>query len=379
MSHTILNTGNRLRVCGNNYYGQLGLGHAEPVNVLTKCDFFENHELQILDTHCGTNFTIVNTTHGLYVFGRNDFGQLGLGSGVESVSVPTKLDFFDHYGIISISCGFSHVIINTTDGLYVFGNNNQGQLGLGNVLKKVHLPTKLDFFENNKLEIHEIYCDSNQTLIRTKDGFYTFGCSEYEKLILGTSIFHYQPTKYAILNNLDLDIIDVYLGSRHTIINTRNGLYGFGSNKWGELGLGNVDYVNTPIKLDFFNDLEIIDVFCGSSYTMVWTTDGLYSFGFNEYGWLGLNSNLNDDNGCIKLPAKICLNADAIIISIHCGYGYMIIDTTNGLYVFGSNYSGQLGLGDFDERNTVIKHDFKIPIISKNKNTKARIKSARFV
>lgn len=63
-------------------------------------------------TDCGT----------LYSWGDNSNGQLGLGSDRDKiVPSPTKINLFD---IVSISCGYAHAICLTADGsVYGWGNN----------------------------------------------------------------------------------------------------------------------------------------------------------------------------------------------------------------------------------------------------------------
>lgn len=55
------------------------------------------------------------------------------------------------------------------------------------------------------------------------------------------------------------------------------------------------------------------------------------------------------------------------IISIYCGLFYIIINSTDGLFVFGDNSCGQLGLGDREERRTPTKLKFEHEIISLEK------------
>lgn len=66
---------------------------------------------------------------------------LGLGDW-EARKVPKKLGF--EYEIISIYCGLFYIIINSTDGSFVFGDNSCGQLGLGDREERI-TPTKLKF------------------------------------------------------------------------------------------------------------------------------------------------------------------------------------------------------------------------------------------
>jgi len=76
---------------------------------------------------------------GLYAWGRNDDGQLGLGD-TTTRRVPTKVGT-DTW--VAVSCGYYHSLgINTDGELYAWGRNNYGQLGLGHTTSR-YVPIKV--------------------------------------------------------------------------------------------------------------------------------------------------------------------------------------------------------------------------------------------
>lgn len=66
------------------------------------------------------SYVILNTIEGVFVYGHNGYGQLGLGD-IINRNVPTKLNF--DYEVLSICCGSDHTIFNTTDGIFTYGRN----------------------------------------------------------------------------------------------------------------------------------------------------------------------------------------------------------------------------------------------------------------
>lgn len=65
----------------------------------------------------------------VYGFGWNHFGQLGLNHTEYKIYIPTIIPELNN--IISVSAGFHHSMVLDKDGqIYVFGDNNAGQLGL---------------------------------------------------------------------------------------------------------------------------------------------------------------------------------------------------------------------------------------------------------
>lgn len=77
----------------------------------------------------GPEFTLVtDTSNQLYGFGRNLNGELGNGNNFP-VATPTLLKS----GILSISAGFYHSIVADASTVYTAGWNTYGQLGDGTI------------------------------------------------------------------------------------------------------------------------------------------------------------------------------------------------------------------------------------------------------
>ena len=84
---------------------------------------------------CGAYFTICLDYEGfLHSFGENYQGQLGIGNTDDQYyHYPQKIQ--DIPPVASISCGVYHTLVITNDdNLWSFGSNEQGQLCLGNTL-----------------------------------------------------------------------------------------------------------------------------------------------------------------------------------------------------------------------------------------------------
>ncbi len=151
-----------------------------------KIDTFKNFiDFINIKIRCGYDYTTLIKNNELYVWGDNEEGQLGLGHN-NHINVPTKLNFKAH----KIVCGGYHTIAITDDGLYVWGYNNRGQLGLGHY-NSVNVPTKLNF----DFKINKIVCSSNHTIAITDDGLYAWGANGSGQLGLGHNNRVNMPTK----------------------------------------------------------------------------------------------------------------------------------------------------------------------------------------
>jgi RCC1 and BTB domain-containing protein len=137
--------------CGKNDYGQVGLDTTENTKVLTKLPAFADGAL-VQQVCCGYYHTLVLLLNGVLVgFGRNDYGQLGLGHTQPRVNGYYVISVLGDKNVCSVSAGCYHSIAVAANGmLYVFGRNNHGQLGTGD-LNERHTPHAVDTFLGRRI------------------------------------------------------------------------------------------------------------------------------------------------------------------------------------------------------------------------------------
>ncbi|KAJ1437248.1 regulator of chromosome condensation 1/beta-lactamase-inhibitor protein II, partial [Ochromonadaceae sp. CCMP2298] len=119
-------------VCGKNDYGQLGIENSSNVKIFTEIGGHPEIE-QIVQVCCGYYHTLILSNSGIVAgFGRNDYGQLGLGHAQPKVYSCTAIGTLRDKGVRMVSAGCYHSVVITANGmLYVFGRNNHGQLATG--------------------------------------------------------------------------------------------------------------------------------------------------------------------------------------------------------------------------------------------------------
>jgi hypothetical protein len=125
----ILTNNNELYACGNNEWGQLGLGDNMSQNTYTQIG---NYLGKITNISCGENSTfILNDKNELYVCGFNELGLLGLGN-YDNANIFTKINH--NFGKIKNIFGdnYHYIILTMDNQIFVCGLNVYGQLGLGN-------------------------------------------------------------------------------------------------------------------------------------------------------------------------------------------------------------------------------------------------------
>ena len=177
----ILKKSGKLFAFGYNIYGQLGLGdkrdrYIPTLLMKTGDDIIPSLNLPVRDKVkdntirqivCGGYHSLILKESGeLFVFGYNVYGQLGLGDNkkritpkllmktgddiVPSLNLPVRNKVKDNT-IQHIVCGNDHTFILKESGeLFAFGDNEYGQLGLGdnNNNNNRNTPTLLGTFDN---------------------------------------------------------------------------------------------------------------------------------------------------------------------------------------------------------------------------------------
>ena len=134
------------------------------------------------------------------------------------------------------------------------------------------------------------------------------------------------------------------IGINHTITLSDDGVvHSFGSNEFGQLGLGHNNRISLPIPIPSLPKIKQIS--CGGNFTVCVDYEGfIWSFGKNGYGQLGKNSSSNLNAGInFNVPQRI-LNIPPVL-SVSCGHEHTLIITNDSdLWSCGNNNSGQLCL-----------------------------------
>ena len=116
-----------------------------------------------------------------------------------------------------------------------------------------------------------------------------------------------------------------------------NVLMSFGSNKFGQLGVGDMVFRSIPTKIPNINPIYTT---CGSYHNLIIDTNNdVWCFGLNNKGQLGVGDTINK-NVPTKIPNLKAIHASA------GKYHSLIVDMNNNVWCFGSNNRGQLGLGN---------------------------------
>ncbi|XP_039907540.1 retinitis pigmentosa GTPase regulator b isoform X3 [Simochromis diagramma] len=298
--HTALITEHgKLFMFGSNNWGQLGLGSKVTVNKPTCVKALKSEKVQLVA--CGRNHTLICTAQGkVYASGGNSEGQLGLGDCDERTSFK-RLDFFDSQGPIKMLAAGSNTsaALTASGKLFMWGDNTEGQIGLGKE-SQVSSPQEVSVGR----PISWVSCGYYHSALVTVDGaLYTFGERDSGKLGLGT---HQLPGHRVpqLVKSIKEPVRQVACGGGHTVALAEGSVYTFGLGQFGQLGHGTFIFESrVPRLVEHFKKGRAYQVACGENHTAVITDGLLYTFGDGRHGKLGLG----EENFTNQFKPTLCL------------------------------------------------------------------------
>ena len=258
---------------------------------------------------------------------------------------------------IQVSLGYKFSVALKQDGtVWSWGQNNDGELGLGNTTEYSEPQQITDIKE----KITDVKTGYYHSIALTENGeVYTWGYNGNGQLGNGTREDSLVPVKVAGLKNVTKVNAYKYM----TIALTQNGeVYAWGSG-----------YGAKPVKLNFTRKIidvsgnlvlaenrkaynldetksygkDLIKVVAGYNHYLGLTSDGeVYAWGSNSYGQLG-NGNNTSSSTAVKVVTPDGKSNMTNIVDISAGDSYSIITDKDGkVYTFGY-------YGDYRTANTV--------------------------
>jgi alpha-tubulin suppressor-like RCC1 family protein len=272
------------------------------------------------------NTTVLYRDHNgsLLGFGEGDHGRLGNNSNSDRFSPIMIQDG----NITSFASGNSYSAMVLEDGsLWTFGHNSYGQLGDGN---NTHQRVPVKIVDAN---VTQVAAGNHHTLYLKKNGsVWSMGRNNAGQLGDGTQTDRNSPFRV-----IEENATAVACGHYHSFIIMNNGsLLAFGSNGNFRSGLPVGTNYLTP-QIVFSEGIKSVSG--GFEHSLFLKADGsLWASGYNLYCRVGVSE--------LGHSIKLTKIVDSGVAGISAGNLHSIYWTVNGeVYAFGSDGSGQLGLG----------------------------------
>ncbi|XP_059673641.1 probable E3 ubiquitin-protein ligase HERC3 [Gavia stellata] len=172
-----LSRGGELFTWGQNTHGQLGVG--SQTTLIPQPQLVERLKgIPLAQIAAGgAHSAAVSLSGAVYSWGKNDFGQLGLGD-TKDRDCPSYVGALEHWKTVFISCGADHTAVLSKEGLVcTFGAGEAGQLG--------HNSTRNELMPRVVAElwgarVSQVACGRQHTLVYVPslDKVYSFGSGE---------------------------------------------------------------------------------------------------------------------------------------------------------------------------------------------------------
>ncbi len=350
-------TNDHLYTWGANIYGQLGLGiddwddHNNPQEVI-----FPGAE-DIEQISMGDNYSAAIVDDDLYTWGENNDGQLGLGDefNEDMYTTPQEVTAFNGDNVDQVSLGINSSAAVANGDLYTWGNTYQNQLGLGDEFTEDIYNTPQEVTSlSAKGDVEQLSLGYHDGGVVISDVLYTWGYNSFNQLGHESQIKEPQ----AVTGLPTGDITQISMGGNHSGAIVDDKLYTWGRNTEGELGLEDNEVYNTPQEVKILSDVGDVEQISmgrtndgqqGFSAAVVndGSNDHLYTWGDNSKGQLGYVTSDQHNN---PTPKEVGGLPAGDIKQVSGGKNYTGAIINDGsqdyLYTWGDNYKDKLGLSD---------------------------------
>ena len=246
----------------------------------------------------------------------------------------------------NVRSGTDHTLVTRGDGtLWGFGSSRENQMGnnsnLSQDFKRIGSLTNWRSAQTG--HVHSGGIQQNGSL-------WMWGTNSVGQLGDGTTVTRSTPTAVAVGSVWR----ELSLGASHSVaIRNDNTLWAWGSSSNGELGDGVTTTRTSPVQIG--SDTTWAKIATGNFFTLALKADGsLWATGGNLYGQLGLGDSVSRTS-FVRIGTDTDWAHITVSPSIAAGASCFALKTDGSLWTWGSNSSGQLGLGNTTNRNVPVR------------------------
>ena len=245
--HTCAVQAGKLLCWGRNVEGQIGTAAQNQVRVLTP-QVPIGLDVDISQVAAGSHHTCAIKNAALYCWGENRLGQLGAGDVISPQFAPRLVPGFEA-DVTSVFAGEQQTCAIKAGKLYCWGRNNFGQLGLGNTTSPITSPTEVI---KEGFTIEAVTIGGNHTCAFYNDKkLYCFGFGANGRLGLGDEVNYTSPNLPVPLAEGE-PIVSFAAGFGHTCVLQGNKVFCFGVGSNGQMGNGAFVETNlSPVESTF--------------------------------------------------------------------------------------------------------------------------------
>lgn len=313
--------------------------------------------INFVQVDAGNNAMVALTDQGtVYTWGRNDYGQLGVGNTTTSYT-PVQVKGVNGVGFLTgvtqVVAGQLHFLAVTSDGIYAWGRNADGQLGDGTATDRSTPVRVVGVGGNGYLPSPTAIAGGYfHTIAITADGVFAWGNNAYGQLGNNTTTLSRTPVQVkdvAATGNLT-GVTDVAAGNYSSLALGATEVYSWGLNTAGQLGDGSFVNKQVPVKVKDSAGTGFLSgataIAAGETFSIALLPSGVFTWGDNTYRQLGSGTSVANRS----LPGLVVgvggTGTLSGITSIGAGFFNGWAQSPSGVFGWGSNSYGKLGVGN---------------------------------
>jgi|GEM_PF-3037766 len=322
----LLKTNGTLWAIGYNNLGQLGTGTLTYATLPVQVGAAADWKQVVAGNAC--SFGLSNNA-SFWAWGRNEVAQFGNGKN-RNIPQPVVVPAASWKEVSTARCPYSgHTLAIQENGtLWSWGQNNDGQLGIGTTYTHQPLPVQVGTDANWRTITNGFFFSA---AIKTDGTLWTWGRNGRGQLGLNTNL---SVRSLPVQVGTDTTWRVISAGSEFVIALKKNGtLWSWGYNAEGQLGYGNTTTQFTPVQIG--TDSNWIAVSAGERHSLALRADStLWSWGSNSSGQVGRGGMLNVP-GQVGTSKWIKIGAG--------GLHSLAIQADSSLWAWGRNLHAELG------------------------------------
>lgn len=328
---------------GDNFQGQLGLGSttyfSSPVQVGTGTNWSSALSM------AGYSSLAIKTDGTLWAWGNNDQGQLALGD-TANRSSPVQVGNGTTWSKI-----FNCVGLKTDGTIWTWGNGTTGGLGHNNT-NSYSSPVQVGT-NTNWTQVSSGANVSSPTMaaIKSDDTLWVWGLNSQGQLGLGDSLNRSSPVQVGTGPWIDISVSQ----SGMNAIKSDGTLWAWGENNQGQLGQGNTTDFSSPVQVGTSTAWSEVSKMNGSASSGAISAEAsppppppapsykIYGFGKNDRGQ---TLNLYGSNKLVPTTNYPAAEWASLAGANGTGFG---IKSDGSLWSWGYNQLGNMGIGNADQ------------------------------
>lgn len=345
----VVRTSKRAYLFGANADGQLGIGSLDPVAAPSRLSSWPDAWGANSPAYAfGAAHTLALVDGKVYAAGGNTFGQLGDGTLFAS-TVPTPIAT-PGAAIVRVSAGSHHSLALRGDGtVLAWGRNDSGQLGLGSSSSS---PTLTPTVIPGLAGVVAVSAGESHSIALKSDGsVWTWGGGSFGQLGDNTTTTKSTPTQVKGVGGTGFlaGVTSIAAGSNHSLAanSATKRAFAWGRGTEGQVGHGSTAHRLTPFLL---SNTNLVDVAAGKNHSLALGGDGrVVAWGLNDRGQVGDGTTTNRTAPVAVTNVTSTAACVAIAAGAHTSYAIF----GNGS-LFGWGDSSRLQLGYAPSRFTFI-------------------------